>query len=119
MPAIGDGRVNGSILGSRGELRLERERILIVGARICLLRKVSGLADLLDDPVPAVARLDLLDIGPDVLVARGDEETISAAPHGLIFGCTHLNPLRAGVVPALTDPLIARQRKTEPRRKIL
>jgi hypothetical protein len=62
-----------------------------------------GLAYLLDDPVALVLLDDLFDVREYMGVARGDREPGSMLPHALVLAGAQRDPLRAGVLRALTE----------------
>src|SRR5665811_1278617 len=67
-----------------------------------------------DSPISVVAVNDhLIDVGPEVLVARSDEEAGSVPAYRLVLVDRHLDPFGAGVVRALADPVAARNDDAE------
>src|SRR5712691_4466312 len=72
-------------------------------------RSRGALPDRLHDPVVVVALDHLLDLGPDVLVARSDEAARLVSANQLVLRGGYLDPLDAAVVRALADPLAHRE----------
>src|SRR5204862_6346513 len=85
----------------------------LVQAGVEALGDPAGLAELLDHPVALVPLGHQLDVGPDVLLAGGDEEARAVRTDGLVLLGGELESCDAQRLRAFAYPFAERQHQAE------